>query len=46
MRSMPKVIAALALLLLVGVGTPLLAQTPNGLVTTVEYDAQSGSYVD
>lgn len=45
MRSMPKVIAALALLLLVGVGSPLSAQTPNGLVTTVEYDAQSGSYV-
>lgn len=38
--------AALALLLMVVVGCPAWAQQPDGgLTTTVEYDAQSGSYV-
>lgn len=45
MRCLPRLMAAMVLLLLLGVGAPVWAQTPNGLVTTVEYDAQSGSYV-
>lgn len=42
---LPRVVAALALFLLLGAGASAWAQVPNGPVTTVEYDPQSGSYV-
>lgn len=45
MCRLPRIVAVMTLLLLGGLSFSAHAQSPDGLTTTVEYDAQSGSYV-